>query len=461
MNMTEIYQAQNPVILRLSEIIGSLSYALDLTEGLPPGHSLRSCWVGMHIGYCMGLNTQELSRLYYTILLKDAGCSSNAARLFELYGSDDHVVKRDFKTVDTDHVVNLGRFVMSHVAIGKAWRERFGRIVTLARNGEALATELIETRCERGASIARELGFDEQVAAGIRSLDEHWNGNGKPARLSGQAIPLGSRIALLSQVVDVFHSSGGAQAARETVRQRIGSWFDPEVAGAFDKAQTLPGFWNGLGSREGLQTRVMELEPRSECVLADDDRLDRIAEAFARVVDAKSHFTYGHSSRVACYAEAVAAQMGLPVARQRWLRRAALLHDIGKLGVSNEVLDKPGRLDAQEWEKVKTHAAYSEQILSRLGAFSELAFIAAAHHERLDGKGYPRGLAAADIPLETRIITVADIFDAITAERPYRGAIPVSQALAMMEKECGTAIDADCLQAMKRAAPWESSLPTA
>lgn len=163
--------------------------------------------------------------------------------------------------------------------------------------------------------------------------------------------------------------------------------------------------------------------------------------------------TYGHSNRVAAYTLAIATQMEIPEERQRGLYRAALLHDIGKLGVSNAVLDKPGKLDENEWEQVKAHAFYSEQILSRLTVFAELAKVAAAHHERLDGKGYPHGLIAAEITLETRIITVADIFDAITAERPYRGPIPVAEAINIMERECGTAIDEVCLDALKSALP--------
>ena len=438
--------------LSLSAIIGSLSYALDLTEGLPAGHSLRCCWVGMHVGRQMGMDSEALSHLYYTLLLKDAGCSSNAARLFELYGADDRQVKRDFKQVDTDSLMRLGRFVLSHVGVGKSLHERISRILKLAQNGEEFATELIATRCERGANISIQLGFDEDVADGIRCLDEHWNGRGKPARLSGTAIPLTSRIALLSQVVEVFHAAEGEAHVREEVRKRSGSWFDPAVVEAFLEAQRLPGFWEGLRD-DDLQQRIGAIEPASKAVRIDEQRLDTIAEAFAQVVDAKSHYTYGHSTRVATYTEAVAIRLGLPRERVRWLRRGALLHDIGKLGVSNAVLDKPGRLDADEWDQVKAHAAYSEQILARLNIFSELAFVAAAHHERLDGKGYPRGLAADRIPLETRIITVADIFDAITAERPYRGPIPVPDAMAMMEKERGAAIDGVCLDALKQALP--------
>lgn len=442
----------NTEALSLSAVIGSLSYALDLTEGLPAGHSLRCCWVGMHVGEQLGLDSETLSHLYYTLLLKDAGCSSNAARLFELYGTDDHQVKRDFKQVDTDSLMRLGSFVLSHVGVGKSLHERVRKILDLAQNGEQFATELITTRCERGASIALQLGFDREVADGIRSLDEHWNGRGKPARLSGAAIPLASRIALLAQVAEVFHCASGCDGAANEVRQRAGSWFDPEVVSAFDAAQQQPGFWEGMRD-EGLQQRIEALEPAAKVVRIDEDRLDTIAEAFAQVIDAKSHYTYGHSARVATYTEAVANSLGLAPGRVRWLRRGALLHDIGKLGVSNAVLDKPGRLEADEWEHVKAHAAYSEEILSRLHIFSELAFVAAAHHERLDGKGYPRGITAEAIPLETRIITVADIFDAITAERPYRGPIPLAQAIKMMEKEQGSAIDGDCLDALKQVLP--------
>lgn len=452
MSPLDIQPAASVEELSLSAIIGSLSYALDLTEGLPAGHSLRCCWVGMHVGQEMGMNSEALSHLYYTLLLKDAGCSSNAARLFELYGTDDRQVKRDFKQVDTDSLMRLGRFVLSHVGVGKSLHERVHRILSLAQNGEEFATELIATRCERGANISLHLGFDAEVAAGIRCLDEHWNGRGKPVRLSGAAIPLGSRIALLSQVVDVFHSAAGKAHVLAEVRKRSGAWFDPAVVEAFLEAQRQPGFWEGLSDDE-LQRRIEAIEPASGAVRIDEQRLDTIAEAFAQVVDAKSHYTYGHSARVATYTEAVAIRLGLQRERVRWLRRGALLHDIGKLGVSNGVLDKPGKLDANEWEQVKAHAAYSEQILARLDIFSELAFVAAAHHERLDGKGYPRGLAADKIPMETRIITVADIFDAITAERPYRGPIPVAEAIAMMEKERDAAIDGACLDALKQVLP--------
>lgn len=202
---------------------------------------------------------------------------------------------------------------------------------------------------------------------------------------------------------------------------------------------------------DDITSRVVALEPRAHEVPLDDDYLDDIAAAFGQVVDSKSPYTSGHSARVALYTDLIAEALELSPERRRWLKRGALLHDVGKLGVSNSVLDKAGKLDISEWDEVKLHASYTETILSRISAFSELAKVSAAHHEKLDGTGYPRGLSAEHITLETRIITTADIFDAITAERPYRGATPIPKTLEIMAENLHTAIDERCFEALKLA----------
>jgi HD-GYP domain-containing protein (c-di-GMP phosphodiesterase class II) len=438
--------------LRLAEVIGALSYALDLTEGQPRGHCMRCCWIGFHVGRELGLDASALWDLYYALLLKDAGCSSNAERLYELYAHDDLTTKRGFKTVDTDSLHQLTAFVLKHAGAGKGFATKLRTLGNLLMHGEELATELIATRCERGAQIARDLGFGVAVADGIHSLDEHWNGKGRPAALAGAAIPLASRIALLSQVTDVFHHESGVDAALTEVRKRRGTWFDPAVVDALLRVSRAPAFWSALRA-DDLDRRVLALEPASDVTTLDDDRLDAIAAGFAGVVDAKSHFTYGHSTRVADYSAMLAKCFGMSEPRRRWLRRGALLHDIGKLGVSNAVLDKPGSLSPQEWQQIKAHPLLTEQILSRITPFRELARVAGAHHERIDGQGYPRGLDGSALSLETRIITTADIFDAITAERPYRAAVPVPAALEMMEKLRGRALDGDCLDALRVLVP--------
>ncbi|MCK6391733.1 MAG: HD domain-containing protein [Azonexus sp.] len=393
--------------LQLSELISALSHALDITEGQPPGHCVRCCWIGMHIGRRVGVDDAALWNLYYTLLLKDLGCSSNAARICELYLTDDLSFKRDFKRVG-DSLPQVLNFVLGHTGLKAPLAERFRSILGVFRHGGDYSQELIATRCQRGAEIARLLRFPETVSAGIYSLDEHFNGSGKPQGLSGNAIPRNAQIALLSQVVDVFHSADGREAALTEIRNKSGSWFDPALVDVLIALSDDEAFWQTLSASD-LMLEVLRLEPAAHIVALDDDYLDDIAAAFGQVVDSKSPYTSGHSARVALYADLIAEAMEISPARRRWLKRGALLHDLGKLGVSNSILDKPGKLDADEWAAVQAHAAYTESILSRIEAFAELARVASAHHERLDGKGYPHGLSGEQITLETRIITTADI----------------------------------------------------
>jgi HD-GYP domain-containing protein (c-di-GMP phosphodiesterase class II) len=434
--------------LKLSELMGALSHALDITEGQPEGHCVRCCWIGMHIGRQLGLPTEQLWELYYTLLLKDLGCSSNASRICELYLTDDLAFKRDFKWVDGS-LPQVLRFVLRHTGPATGLIDRLKAMSGILANGDQIAQELTLTRCTRGADIARQLRFSEGVAQGIHSLDEHWNGQGRPEGLAGSAIPLFSRIALLAQVVDVVHCADGQAAASVEVQHRRSKWFDPELVEAFLAVASAAPFWATLNAAD-LETQVFAMEPGGHEAALDEDYLDDIAEAFGQVVDAKSPFTAGHSARVGLYTALLGESMDIPEARRRWLKRGALLHDVGKLGVSNAILDKPGKLDEVEWAAVRRHAVYTESILGRIQSFAELARVSAAHHERLDGGGYPRGLKAADIALETRIITTADIFDAITAERPYRGAVPVDKTLAIMADTVSTAIDANCFAHLKK-----------
>ncbi|SOE17931.1 HD domain-containing protein [Hoeflea halophila] len=440
--------AQNrPQGFRLAELLGAFSYALDLTEGQPAGHCLRGCFIGTRIGEALKLPDEELKDLYYTLLLKDLGCSSNAARICELYLADDIAFKRDFKTIDSSMSAAL-RFVFAQTGLEAGLGERIRTLISVIQKSGKIAREVMQTRCHRGADIAARMHFSRPVQTGILSLDEHWDGSGQPQGLKQRQIPQLSNIALLSQVIDVFHAEGGPPAALGEAVARSGVWFDPDLVTAFVTAQQAPDFWPLLASPD-LETRVFSMTPALQSAPVGEDYLDDIAAAFADVVDAKSPFTADHSNRVTLYSDMIAEEFGLSPDHRRWLRRAALLHEFGKLAISNQILDKSGKLDAGEWEAIKRHPLESAAILGRVAAFADIAPIAAAHHERLDGKGYPHGLKGEEICLEVRILTVADVFDALTAERPYRAAMPIAKALAILDADAGTAFDPDCIAALK------------
>ena len=252
--------------------------------------------------------------------------------------------------------------------------------------------ELVKIRCERGSYIAKKLGFSDAVASGIHSLDEHWNGGGYPDHLLKLEIPLFSRIANLSQTLDVFLTARGAEAAMDAARQRSGRWFDPELVKAADSLSRKGELWKGLDAKDMLGG-VSALEPEQRRLTADDRTIDSICFAFADIIDAKSPFTYQHSNGVAAAAMNIADYFGMNDDDKKHLRRAALMHDIGKLSVSNHILEKPGKLSAEEWNVVKNHPYYTYEILKRIPAFESFSNDAAAHHERLDGSGYWRNWA--------------------------------------------------------------------
>lgn len=433
----------------LRELVRAFSYALDLTEGQPAGHCVRSCWIGMQVGKAIGLVPDELTDLYYALLLKDLGCSSNAARICELYGADDRAFKQGYKTVGTSLAATL-LFVVRASAPGKGTYRRAATIGNILKNGSAIVDEMISSRCTRGADIARTLRFSTPVQEGIYRLDEHWDGSGRPGHLSGEAIPLFARIALLSQVADVFRSHAGRAASIGEVERRSGTWLDPKLVHCFTSLARDSAFWDDLQS-PFLDARLPALLPPTGVYPVDEDYLDDIAAAFGQVIDAKSPYTANHSARVGELALRMAEVMNVPQSRRRGLYRAALLHDVGKLGVSNAILDKPGPLDETEWQEMRAHASHTLAILDRIGPLHEMAAIAAAHHERLDGAGYPLGLSDHMIRRETRIITACDFYDALTQDRPYRSALPRDEALSLMKESIGVAIDKDCFEALSSA----------
>lgn len=440
--------------INLSEVLSALSCALDLTEGQPIGHTMRSCLIGMRMGHEIGLSATDRAALYYALLIKDAGCSSNAARLCQLFGSDDLELKPRMKVVDRQNKISLAVQTARTVALKGGLSDKIKHFVGVARS-DSVMKEIMGLRCERGADIAMRLGFPQATADAVRHLDEHWNGRGHPEGLSGPAIPMMSRIANLSQVVDVFHQHDGVKAAVKVARKRSGSWFDPLLVDRVVAWRNESSWWERLDNTDPTDD-VIAAEPMSQVRWVSDDDLDVIARAFADIIDAKSPYTYSHSRNVAAYALGIAREMKLDSATQRRIYRAGLLHDIGKLGVSNSILDKPGRLTESERISVQRHPFFTWEILSRVPAFRDFAWPAALHHERLDGSGYPWHLSGNRLDMTARILCVADVYEALTAERPYRASLPWEESSRILGEGRGTLFDPavlDALAACRTAVP--------
>jgi HD-GYP domain-containing protein (c-di-GMP phosphodiesterase class II) len=264
--------------------------------------------------------------------------------------------------------------------------------------------------------FAMRLGLGVEVRDGLQHVFERWDGKGTPAGIAGEAIALSARIVVVADIVESFRRLGGATAAVDVARRRAGGQFDPSLAEhVCDNADAL---LDGLDEAMGWDAAIA-----AETALAQrmsGTRLDSALEAIADFADLKSPYTTGHSRGVAERAAAAALRAGLGEPAAAELRRAGLVHDVGRLGVPNTVWDKPGPLSDGEWERVRLHPYYTERVLARPRGLARLGALAGLHHERLDGSGYHRSAPAGALPPAARILAAADAYHAMTEPRPHR-----------------------------------------
>lgn len=427
--------------ISLSEVISALSFALDLTEGAVPGHALRSCLLGMRIAEEVGLPMEQRQSLYYALLLKDTGCSSSAARMCEITGEE---------SWDSSHISQRSsrRLLFSDMLPASgSWRQ--SRMLRSRLTQREANAEVSALRCQRAASILSKLGMGPLASQAVLHLDEHWDGGGYPGSIKGERIPLLARIGAIAQHLDLFSSERGVAEAIATLQERSGTWFDPALVSLTISLHREGLLWRYCLAGDSIEmTRQAVLDIDGTEQLVAPGRIDQVCEAFAEVVDAKSPFTFSHSLGVADIAYDIAREMGLSAERVQVVRRTALLHDIGKLGISNAILDKPGILTMRERLMIEEHPTLTRRILQRVSAFEEVAVIAGEHHEKLDGTGYPNRLVAKDLSLESRIVAVSDVFGAMHEDRPYRKGVEIGEIVAVMQAEAPRKLDQDCVEAL-------------
>lgn len=443
--------------IRLTDVVGAMSYALDLAEGQPMGHSVRAAMIGMRLAEVVGLSDDDRRDLCYALLLKDLGCSSTSAELSRRYGADDRAMKQANQLIDWTERRDRARYIFAHQGYRRSPVARAWFTLMHGVGDWEVRQRLAAVKAERGAEIASMLAMSQPTCRAIRAIDEHWDGNGVPTGQRGASIPLLARIACVAQTAAVFQQGHGVATAYDVIHQRSGRWFDPELVTAFDHFRDDVRFWAKLGRVDAISS-LGDFEPPERVVYADELRLDTVAEAFAQVIDAKSNFTARHSHNVAFLAVRTARELNLSRREIRAIRRAALLHDVGKLGVSTRVIDKPTELNTAEQHEMRLHSLYTFEILRGVRRFRRFAMIAASHHERLDGRGYHLGLTAEELSLPARVLAVADVCEALAADRPYREGLPLDGVLDRLHE---LAIGGElCPVAVEALSGWFHGLPS-
>ena len=429
--------------VRLAELVAVLSLGIDLGFGQPMEHVLRQCLIALRLADRQGLPEQERVAVYYTALLINVGCHTDAHEQAKWFGDDivlksgkyDHELRGLRGALATLRLVGAGRPPLQRLRVG----------LEFAVSGRREVDDMISHHAEMARALASELGLPADVLDALGAAYEQWDGRGWPGERAGEAIPRPARLAQLAEFAEVAYRAGGVPAVRELAKRRGGRQFDPALAALLrtDADAILAGV-DGATTWEA----VIAAEPALAVVLSGE-RIDAALLAVAGFVDLKTPHALGHARAVAELAGAAAERLGLPEEEARTLRRAALVHDLGRLGVSNSVWDKPGPLGPGEWERVRLQPYVTERMLSQSASLAPLGAIAVQHRERLDGSGYPRGLSGAEIARSARILGAADAYQAMREPRPYRPPLAPAAAADELRAEVRAGrLDAEAVEAV-------------
>jgi HD-GYP domain-containing protein (c-di-GMP phosphodiesterase class II) len=397
-----------------AELLAALSVAVDLGLGQPAEHMLRSAVIATRVADRLGLSREERDCAYYATLIMWIGCHADSHEYAQWFG-DDIAVRHDSYLVDWSGLPYL-RFLMGNVAKGRPLLHRINAMAALVANARGQISRMIHSHCASASLLAERLGVDGAVRDVLAYTFERFDGGGLPRGAAGDAIPIAMRVAQLADMVEVHQRTYGVEGAVAMARSRRGGQFDPAVVDAFiaDAADILAGPPVG----DAWAAALREAPDRGEHLTADE--LDALLVALGDFVDLKCPFTLGHSQAVARLAASAAIVAGCSADTVTTVRRAAHVHDVGRIGISNQIWSKPGPLTSAEAERVRLHPYLTVRILSRVGGLKSIADLAGNHHERLDGSGYPRGLACSALGMPDRILAAAVHYQSACEPRPYR-----------------------------------------
>ncbi|WP_249026257.1 HD domain-containing phosphohydrolase [Mycobacterium xenopi] len=442
---------RGPVLPSRAEVLAALSVAIDLGLGQPSEHMLRAALIGTRIADRLGLSRDQRDCTYYTNLVMWIGCHADSHEYARWFG-DDIAVRRESALVDWAGLPYL-RFLVSNVARGEPLIRRLAVMTALFANAHGQLARLVRSHCASATLLAQRIGLGADVQAALAFAFERYDGGGLPNGVRGEDIPLPMRIAQLADMAEIHHRAFGIDGAVAMVRRRRGGQFDPHIVDAFlEKPHELLA---GPPTGDVWATALREAPDRQQRL--DAHSLDALLAALGDFVDLKCPFTLGHSQAVARLVADAAAVMNLDPSTVALTRHAGYVHDLGRIGVSNQIWSAPRQLTPSEFERVRLHSYFTVRILRQVRGLERVAQVAGNHHERVDGSGYPRGLAGAALGLPDRLLAAAVRYQAACEPRPYRAELSPEAAEHRLRQDVqagrldGVAVDAVLHAAGRRA----------
>ena len=438
-------QAEKPI--RAAEVVAALSIATDLGTGQPLEHALRTAVLAVRLGELAGASAEELADTYYVALLHASGCTSNGHEAAQLFG-DDVAHRAAFYLVDPTNPAEVLDFYRSNVGLGRPEEVRAKMIEMAIAEAAPRAREAFATMCEVAQRFAGWFGLGSNIQDALGYVFSRWDGRGFPD-VAGDATPLPMRLLHVARDASLFLTADGAEGARAVLEQRSGAAYEPRLAEL--AARNLDDMLAELDDVH-LWEHALDCEPTPQIWLSGD-RIDVAFGTIAAITGLKSPWLREHCTSVADLAEAAAWRMGLPPESITLVRHAALAHDVGRVGVSNGIWEKPGPLGFGEWERVRLHPHYTERAFAQSPALAPIGVLAGSHHERLDGSGYHRGTTGPALSQPARILATADCYGAMREARAHRPALDADAAEQELLREAREGrLDPDAVDAVLESA---------
>lgn len=398
--------------------------------GQPLEHGVRTAVLGVRLAQAMDLSPGAQAAVFYTGLLHFAGCTADSEVDARFFG-DELAVRPEMMAAFLGPRLEL---VSSAMRLAHTEDPPLTRAMAMAKSAFGGIGEFrrwAAAHCEVAQLLGARMRLPDEVQVALRHFYERWDGNGMPGALQGDQVPMPTRLVHVAQDADMAWQRGGRAVADRLIASRSGTGLDPAAAAAF----LSMGEQAYLGLDEpSIWDLALGLEPGPQPVVCGE-RLDACLAGIADFADMKSMWTIGHSRGVADLAAGAGAVASLPDPEITLLRRAGLVHDIGRVAVPYQVWAKPGPLTRDERERVRLHAYHSERVLDVAEGLRPLARLAGSHGERCDGSGYHRGSRQADLPFGARLLAAADCYQAMREPRAYRPALSAEAAASELCRE--------------------------